>query len=337
MAKKKALFQKRARKHARAQAALPDQVSAGVAGLPADRELTGLVKEWQSWLASEKRASHHTVNSYTHDMIAFLKFMAGYRGKRATLKAILGLKPRDFRSWMASNAMEGKAKTSIARALSCVRGFYKFLGKTGHGANAAIQALKSPRLPGRVPRALTPEDALTLIDHAGDYQTELWLEKRNIALFTLLYGCGLRISEALKLNVADRPQGDALLIEGKGRKQRVVPVLPAVCRAVDDYLAHCPFARTPDRPLFLGKRGKRLSAAVAQRDMRRLRKLLNLPGSATPHALRHSFATHLLAGGGDLRTIQDLLGHESLSTTQRYTDVDQERLMAVYQSAHPRA
>lgn len=312
---------------------MPDPFSISVA----DRELTGLMTEWQAWLASEKRASRHTVTSYTHDMVAFLRFMAEYRGRQVTLQVVLGLEPRDFRSWMASRATEGKARTSTARALSCVRGFYTFLGKAGYGANAAIQALKSPRLPGRVPRALTPEEALTLIDQAGDAQTDLWLEKRNIALLSLLYGCGLRISEALKLNVTDRPQGEALRIDGKGRKQRIVPVLPVVRRAVDAYLAECPFARTPDRPLFLGKRGKRLNAAVAQRDMRRLRKRLNLPDTATPHALRHSFATHLLAGGGDLRTIQDLLGHESLSTTQRYTDVDQKRLMAVYQSAHPRA
>ncbi len=197
--------------------------------------------------------------------------------------------------------------------------------------------MRTPKVPRALPRPLDVGDALAAVDAAGQLSDEPWLAKRDQALLLLLYGCGLRIGEALALNRRDAPAGDVLVVTGKGRKQRLVPVLPVVREAIAAYLAACPHALPADAPLFLGARGGRLDPAVAQRQVRRLRSALGLPETATPHALRHSFATHLLADGGDLRTIQELLGHASLSTTQRYTAVDVSRLAAVHRRAHPRA
>ncbi|AUG51564.1 tyrosine recombinase XerC [Thalassospira marina] len=295
------------------------------------------VNDWLQWLRSERRASNHTTENYLVDLYAFFAFVDQHRGGAPTLETLLSLTPRDFRSWLAHRNAANMAKSSTARALSTLRNFYRFLDRTGRGQNAAITTIRNPRQAQSVPKPLTPEDAMAVIDNAGAFQDEPWLAKRNLALFTLLYGCGLRIAEALNLDFDQRPQGTSLIITGKGNKQRLVPVLPVVIEAIDDYLSACPYPQQGTDPLFLGARGKRLIAQVAQREMRRIRELLNLPETATPHAMRHSFATHLLAGGGDLRTIQDLLGHVSLSTTQRYTSVDSERLMAVYRGAHPRA
>ncbi|WP_143589539.1 tyrosine recombinase XerC [Thalassospira mesophila] len=303
--------------------------------LPADTRKA--VDDWLQWLRSERRASAHTTENYLVDLYAFLAFTDQHCGGAPALATLLSLSPRDFRSWLAHRNDLNMAKSSTARALSTLRNFYRFLDRTGRGQNAAITTIRNPRLPQSVPKPLSPEDAMAVIDNAGAFQDDPWLAKRNLALFTLLYGCGLRIAEALNLNAEQRPQSTSLIITGKGNKQRLVPVLPVVIEAINDYLATCPYNPTGAEPLFLGARGKRLIAQVAQREMRRIRALLNLPETATPHAMRHSFATHLLAGGGDLRTIQDLLGHVSLSTTQRYTSVDSERLMAVYRGAHPRA
>ncbi|MFH1806178.1 MAG: tyrosine recombinase XerC [Pseudomonadota bacterium] len=303
--------------------------------LPAD--VRAAIADWRQWLVSERRASPHTSDNYLADLYAFLGFVTGHQGQCPDLAALMALGPRDFRSWLARRTMDGMAKTSTARALSSLRNFYRFLDRSGRGHNAALTTLRNPKLPQSVPKPLAPADALAVLDNAGAFQDEPWLAKRNIALFTLLYGCGLRITEALDLNARDRPTGDTLVVTGKGNKQRLVPVLPVVRDAIDDYLAACPYAPDGMDPIFVGARGKRLVAQVAQREMRRIRALLNLPDTATPHAMRHSFATHLLAGGGDLRTIQDLLGHASLSTTQRYTAVDSNHLMAVYNGTHPRA
>ena len=209
------------------------------------------------------------------------------------------------------------------------------LGRRTHARRRG--AVRAPRPTPPIPKAITATDAMDLIDAAGSLSDTPWIAKRDTALFTLLYGCGLRIDEALSLNQADTPKDDAMVITGKGNRQRVVPVLPIVRQSIADYREACPFAPRPDRPLFLGARGGRLNPGVVQRQMRKLRGLLGLPSTATPHALRHSFATHLLGAGGDLRTIQELLGHASLTTTQRYTSVDSERLIAVYEDAHPRA
>lgn len=309
----------------------------GLAALTLPDDVRDAIADWRQWLSAERRASDHTTENYLADLYAFLGFVREHRGDTPDITDLLALNPRDFRSWLARRSMDGMAKSSTARALSSLRNFYRFLDRTGRGQNAAVNSIRNPKLPQSVPKPLSPQDAIAVLDNAGAWQDEPWLAKRNLALFTLLYGCGLRISEALDLNANQRPTGDSMVITGKGNKQRLVPVLPIVRDAIEDYVRTCPYAPNGNEPLFVGARGGRLVAQVAQREMRKIRGLLNLPDTATPHAMRHSFATHLLAGGGDLRTIQDLLGHASLSTTQRYTSVDTERLMAVYQGTHPRA
>ncbi len=309
----------------------------GLMALTLPEDVRDAIADWRQWLSAERRASDHTTENYLADLYAFLGFVRGHKGDTPDIADLLQLNPRDFRSWLARRSMDGMAKSSTARALSSLRNFYRFLDRTGRGQNAAVNSIRNPKLPQSVPKPLSPADTMAVLDNAGAWQDEPWLAKRNLALFTLLYGCGLRISEALDLNANQRPTGDSMVITGKGNKQRLVPVLQIVRDAIDDYVHTCPYAPNGNEPLFVGARGGRLVAQVAQREMRKIRGLLNLPDTATPHAMRHSFATHLLAGGGDLRTIQDLLGHASLSTTQRYTSVDTERLMAVYQGTHPRA
>lgn len=302
----------------------------------ADEVVRG-IRDWQAWLAAEKRASPHTFDAYSRDLAAFLAFMTEHLGGPPDFAVLAELTPADFRSYLARRASEGKARSSIARGMSVLRNFFRFLDRSGRVSNAAIGAVRTPRLPRPVPKALAADEALDLLDAAGAQATAPWIAKRDVALFTLLYGCGLRIGEALGLNQHDTLEADSLIVTGKGGKQRMAPVLPIVSQAIAEYRAACPFRPPPHGPLFLGARGGRLNPGVVQRQMRRLRAQLALPETATPHALRHSFATHLLAGGGDLRTIQELLGHASLSTTQRYTEVDRARLAAVYDSAHPRA
>ncbi|PIW26774.1 MAG: recombinase XerC [Rhodospirillales bacterium CG15_BIG_FIL_POST_REV_8_21_14_020_66_15] len=310
--------------------------------LTSDPALTAAVERWRDWLFHEKRFSKHTLDGYGHDLAGFLRFLSVHLGGPPGLKDIEGLKPLDFRAWLADLDRKGLSRTSIARALSCLRGFFRYLEKQGIARNSAIGALRTPRVPRSVPKALGVEEAFDLILSAPDLADEAWIGLRDRALLTLLYGCGLRIGEALALD-RDRVPGlfgnpaDAMTVRGKGNKDRLVPVLPQVRHAIRAYLDTCPYPGGGDTPLFLGARGGRLAAGVAQARVRGLRALLGLPDTATPHALRHSYATHLLAGGGDLRTIQELLGHASLSTTQRYTDVDLGRLSAVYDDAHPRA
>ncbi|MEW5727953.1 MAG: tyrosine recombinase XerC [Pseudomonadota bacterium] len=300
-------------------------------------DLLDQVEAWRGWLEGERRASRHTLDGYSRDLAAFLAFLAEHLGAEPGLAALGSLTPGDFRAFLAARQAEGLARSSMARLMSTLRGFFKFLDRQGLVHNPAVGAVKAPRPPRTLPKALAAEEALEALTTAGELHDEPWLAARDVALFTLLYGCGLRLGEALELNRRDAPRGDAMVITGKGRKQRQVPVLPVVREAIADYLRQCPYPPDPDRPLFCGARGGRLNPGVVQRQMRRLRLLLGLPESATPHALRHSFATHLLAGGGDLRTIQELLGHSSLSTTQRYTAVDAERLARAYRAAHPRA
>ncbi len=243
----------------------------------------------------------------------------------------------DFRGYLAKRHNDGLSRSSTARAVSTLRNFFKFLDRHELAHNAAIKAVKTPKLPRSIPKPLSEVEAREALLSIGDLHDTPWIAARDIAILTLLYGCGLRISEALNLNVEDVPDGDAMVITGKGKKQRVVPVLPIVLDAIQYYLDLYPQRLKKNGPLFVGVQGKRVNSGVIQRQVRKLRAYLGLPASATPHALRHSFATHLLAGGGDLRTIQELLGHESLSTTQRYTEVDQARLIKVYRDSHPRA
>ncbi|MBT6093499.1 MAG: tyrosine recombinase XerC [Rhodospirillaceae bacterium] len=297
--------------------------------------------QWWDWLRHEKRASEHTVTGYGHDLNGFNRFLTHHIGYPPGVGDLETLSASDFRAFLSMRNNEGLSRTSTARAVSTLRGFFRFLEKRGLAANTAIHALRTPKVPKSIPRALTEDDAVQAVDAIEDLAPEPWVGKRDKALLAILYGCGLRIGEALSLNreqmlAADGKTG-TLRVQGKGGKERIVPVLPAVADMVRDYLDICPHDPGAEGPLFVGARGKRLNAAVAQKQMRRVRLALGLPDTATPHAMRHSFATHLLAGGGDLRTIQELLGHASLSTTQRYADVDSAHLQSVYELAHPRA
>ncbi len=309
----------------------------GVITFRAEPALIAAVDRWRSWLAHERRASRHTLDGYGRDLSAFFDFLTDHLGYQPGLADCAALTVADFRSYLARRNAQGLARTSTARALSTLRGFFKFLDRADLVHNAAITAVRTPKLPKSIPRALSETDAIEVIETVGILSDEPWLAKRDIALLTLLYGAGLRIGEALDLNREQAPTGDSIVVTGKGNKQRLVPILSVVRAAIGDYLAACPYALKDGDPLFVGMRGKRLNPGVLQRQVRRLRAVLGLPESATPHALRHSFATHLLAAGGDLRTIQELLGHATLSTTQRYTAVDEAQLTRVYRDAHPRA
>ncbi len=300
-------------------------------------DIAALIDDWRGWLSDERRVSHNTVVAYETDLFAFFKFLTDHLGELPTVAAVTALQPADFRSWLAKRTQDGLSRRSTARALSVVRGFFRWCERNDHLTNHAIRSVRSPKVPHTVPWPLSVPDAAAVVEQIGDLAEEPWIGLRDIALFTLLYGCGLRISEALGLTRADANWGEALTVTGKGSKQRMVPVLPAVRDAVALYIETCPFVLGPGDPLFRGVRGGPLNPAVAQRNMRVVRGWLGLPDSATPHALRHSFATHLLAGGGDLRSIQELLGHASLSTTQRYTEVEDSVLLAEYRAAHPRA
>jgi integrase/recombinase XerC len=253
--------------------------------------------------------------------------------------AMLGaLTPADFRAALASRAAAGLKRSSIARFMSVVRGFFRFLDRRDLAHNATIDAVRSPKRAVPVPKALSVADADAALDLAGDLAHTRWQGKRDVAILTLLYGCGLRLGEALSLTRREAPcQAGTFAVTGKGRKTRMVPVLPAVAAALSDYLADCPHNLAADGPLFVGARGGPLNPRLVQGRMAEIRALLGLPEGATPHALRHSFATHLLAGGADLRAIQELLGHASLSTTQRYTAIDGASLAKTYDAAHPRA
>jgi len=293
---------------------------------------------WRERLEVERRSSAHTVEAYLTDLGGFLAFLTIHLGQTPGLDDLESLTASDLRAWLARRTGAGLARTSTARALSAVRGFFRHLERRGILANAAIGTVRSPKLPRQVPRPLSTDQSTDLLALADDDDLPRWVAARDLALLMLLYGAGLRISEALALDVGTiKGAGDTLRITGKGNKQRIVPLLPRVREALDAYLADRPDGAPAASPLFIGVQGKRLNPGVAQKRFRELRLLAGLPDSATPHALRHSFATHLLGSGADLRTIQELLGHASLSTTQRYTDVDAESLLAVYRSAHPRA
>jgi integrase/recombinase XerC len=314
--------------------ALPEPLP--LARFSAAEDLRAAIAVWADWLAGERRASAHTIAAYGRDLAFFLDFLTEHLGEQPALASFAELSAADFRAWLARRAGEGIARSSIARGLSVVRSFVKFLERRGLAASPALAVLRAPKLPRSVPKPLTVPDAVAAVDAVAELEKSAWQGKRDVAILALLYGCGLRISEALGLERSEAPQGEMLAVTGKGRKDRLVPVLPAVREAVAEYLAACPYPLPADGPLFVGARGGPLNPRLVQRQMQSLRGLLGLPDTATPHALRHSFATHLLGGGGDLRAIQELLGHASLSTTQRYTSVETERLLAIYDSAHPR-
>jgi integrase/recombinase XerC len=295
-----------------------------------------LLQEWEAWLRDIKRVSDYTAVSYQHDLAQFSTFMHEHLGAPLTEITLSKLETRDFRAWLAARHSHYDA-SSNARALSSVKGFFRYLEKHHQLKNAAIFHIRGPKLKKSLPKSLAEPQANETLDAMSEHHKRAWINARNIALLLLLYGCGLRISEALSLRYADRPKGDSLRITGKGNKERIVPLLPIVIEAIADYLRQCPYRLASEDALFVGIRGKAMDPGVFQRDLRHIRRALNLPDSATPHAFRHSFASHLLAGGGDLRAIQELLGHESLSTTQRYTHIDSTRLLEAYKNAHPRA
>jgi len=306
---------------------------------PADRSAAAARSEFLAWLARERRASPLTVEAYGADIAGFLGFLTIHIGHEPRLADLAALGTADLRAWLAAGAIAGRGNATRSRQLSAVRSLFRYLARHAGVTNPRLSLLASPRAHRPLPRALSPTEAQSVSADIGEiFDDPVW-QTRETALFTLLYGCGLRIAEALALDVRDAPlpgSEAALRVVGKGAKERVVPVLPVVREAMAAWLARHP-DRRPAAPLFIGVRGARLDPGIAQRSLRRFRTQMGLPAHATPHALRHSFATHLLADGADLRSIQELLGHASLSTTQRYTSVDTERLMEVWRAAHPRA
>jgi integrase/recombinase XerC len=297
------------------------------------------IGHWLAHLGAERHMSPKTIEAYRRDVLQFLGFLAGHLGGAPSLKELAALAPADVRAFMAARRSAGIGSRSLMRTLAGTRAFARFLEKNGKGKVGALTAVRGPKLAKTLPRPLTATAAKGMADPdiaAGDGR-EVWIHARDAAVLALLYGCGLRISEALGLKRGDFGAGDTLTVMGKGRKQRMVPLFPQVQKLIADYVALCPFDLPEQGPLFAGAKGGPLSPRLVQLAMARLRGALGLPETATPHALRHSFATHLLAGGGDLRSIQELLGHASLSTTQIYTAVDSDRLLEAYRSAHPRA
>ncbi len=302
-------------------------------------DLANARAEWLAALAEERRMAALTVEAYERDTRQFLVFLTGHLGEPPGLADIADLKAIDLRAFLAARRNDGVGARSLGRGLAGIRSLLRFLERRGLANAAGATAIRAPRKPKSLPKPLTVQDARRTTSASEQLAEEPWIAARNAAVLTLLYGCGLRISEALGLTagqISDRT--DAVLrIAGKGGKTRLVPVLPAAIAAITEYKRLCPHDLDASMPLFRGARGGPLAPAIIQREMKKLRSALGLPDTATPHALRHSFATHLLGRGGDLRAIQELLGHASLSTTQIYTGVDTERLLAAYDAAHPRA
>ena len=298
------------------------------------------LRAWLDYLTNERRASPRTVRAYGDGVLAYLNFLERHRGEALALTGLAEISTGDVRAYLAHRRSGERplSPRSVSQALSAIRAFHRWLDRRLGVTNPAIALVRGPRLAAGVPRPVSEDQARGLIeDAASDPDREDWEAARDEALLTLLWGCGLRISEALSLTGADAPLADSLRITGKGGKTRMVPVLPAVRAAVEAYVQGLGARPGPDEPLFRAVRGGAYSPRHAQALMQRLRGRLGLPASATPHALRHSFATHLLGAGADLRSIQELLGHASLSTTQRYADVDAAGLLAVYAKAHPHA
>jgi integrase/recombinase XerC len=300
------------------------------------------IGHWLGYLNAERRMSDKTLDAYRRDVAQFLGFLTEHLGDAPTLKDLAALSPQDVRAFMASRRGQGVGSRSLMRGLAGARSFARFLERNGKGKVAALAAVRAPKAAKTLPKPLAIASAKQMSDarlRAGE-EREPWVLARDAAVLALLYGSGLRISEALSLRRKDIPApgaSDVLVVKGKGNKERMVPVLQQVLKLIADYDALCPYDPGRDGPMFIGARGGPLSPRVVQLAMARLRGALGLPATATPHALRHSFASHLLARGGDLRAIQELLGHASLSTTQIYTAVDSEQLLTAYRSAHPRA
>ncbi|MDO4162514.1 MAG: tyrosine recombinase XerC [Pseudomonadota bacterium] len=299
----------------------------------ADTALLELIKNWQDWLLKERLYSQNTLDGYSRDLASFL---AKVKDAPLNKDDLAALDIHDFRKFLSRQAARNLNKSSMCRELSSVRNFFKWLERKKILKNPAIDVISSPKKAKILPKALDVEDSFNILKKAAKLETEAWQGLRDTAVLTLLYGCGLRISEALSLNVGDiNAQSEFLRVKGKGNKERLVPLLPVIWHNIEAYLAQCPYQMNVGEPLFLGARGERISPRIIQRQLQKLRSVLGLPDTVTPHALRHSFATQLLAEGTNLRSIQELLGHASLSTTQRYTDVQIETMQREYHKAHP--
>ena len=300
-----------------------------------DDFVRSLVDAWLRDLGSVRRLAPKTLEAYGRDLGQFMSFLAGHMGGPVSLQSLKDLRGADIRAFMAQRRGESLGSRSLARVLSSLKSFFGFLEREGTLATEALNVIRTPKIPRSLPKALTVVEAKRTIAATDEMEDRPWVAARDMAVISLCYGAGLRISEALALTKADL-ESDTLRVTGKGGKVRMVPLIAPVRQAIETYLGLAPFKLWPEEPLFRGVRGGVLSPRLIQLRMEQLRSALGLPPSATPHALRHSFATHLLGKGGDLRAIQELLGHASLSTTQLYTQVDTERLMESYAKAHPR-
>ncbi|MDR3494568.1 MAG: tyrosine recombinase XerC [Ancalomicrobiaceae bacterium] len=301
-------------------------------------DLAAAIADWQRFLAAERRYSSATLQAYERDLRQFLRFLSIHMGETPTIGLLSEVRPADLRGFLAARRGEGVAARSLGRQLAGIRSLIRYLEKRGSVNGAAFSATRSPKAKKSLPKALEVDKAMRVVDAGSSLADEPWIAARDAAVLSLLYGAGLRISEALSLSRAEAPIGGAkmLRITGKGAKTRIVPILPKVAGAIEAYIAQCPWPLGSSEPLFRGQKGGPLSPRMIQRAIEAMRGSLGLPDTATPHALRHSFATHILGDGGDLRTIQELLGHASLSTTQVYTHVDAARLIEVYRATHPR-
>ena len=296
-----------------------------------DKKIKDLTEDFLTYLSSQKRCSDYTIVSYRNDISYFFNFLKNQNNSAVNKTIIENLTINDFRSWLIFRKDKNFSNSSTARAVSCLRSFFRFHNRHKNIKNKIIENLKSPKLSKAIPKAIDKIDIDSITDLIAEFSKEDWLQKRDLALLTLIYGCGLRISEALSITKEHlNNENQVIIITGKGNKQRLVPILPIVSNRINDYLAALPHKINNNQPIFLGLRGKKYQAAMFEKLMQKIREFLNLPDNITPHSLRHSFATHLLENGGDLRTIQELLGHSSLSTTQRYTKIDKKRLLEVY-------
>ncbi len=318
----------------------PFELACAVVAASAAKDVGTEARRWLSYIAHERRLSPKTLEAYSHDVAGFLSFLTEHLGTKPSLKDLAALAPSDVRAYLARRRRDEIKARTLMRALAATRSFARFLEREGRGKVAALAAVRTPKIPRSLPKPLSAKSARAVADpasRAGE-EREPWVLARDAAVLALLYGSGLRISEALGILRRDAPtEGGQVTVTGKGKKTRMVPVLPQVVRAIEEYISLCPFTVKSDEPLFRGEKGGPLSPRIVQLAMERMRGALGLPDTATPHALRHSFATHLLARGGDLRSIQELLGHASLATTQIYTAVDSTSLVEAYRAAHPRA
>lgn len=299
-------------------------------------EIHQLLGDFILFLATEKRSSKHTIESYRTDILNLLSFITKYKGFQVGKKTLGTLDHKDFRAWLTHRHNQNMSFNSTARAVSAIKSFFRYLEKNKNITNPEIIKLKSPKTTKPLPKAIDQNNAKLIIEAVRDFSKHTWTAERDIALLTLIYGCGLRISEALSITLQDIRNSDFIRVKGKGNKERNIPILPIIKKRIDLYLKDCPHPIMPNDKLFVGVRGGKYNPTLFQKLIRDIRTALDLPETVTPHAFRHSFATHLLENGADLRSIQELLGHSSLSTTQRYTKVDSRRLLEAYSKINPR-